>query len=41
METELAYTQALESTDAWRVEEGELVLSSGGAEILRYAPTAS
>jgi heat shock protein HslJ len=41
METELAYTQALASVDAWAVEGGELVLSSEGAEILRYAAPAS
>jgi heat shock protein HslJ len=36
--TERTYMSAIEAVDAWAVENGELVLSTGGEETLRYAP---
>jgi heat shock protein HslJ len=33
---EAAYLPALEAADAWAIEDGELVLSSGGEETLRF-----
>jgi heat shock protein HslJ len=33
---EAAYLPALEAADAWAIEDGELVLSSGGEESLRF-----
>lgn len=35
--TEASYLAALEDVDAWAVEDGELVLSTGGAEALRFS----
>jgi heat shock protein HslJ len=34
---EAAYMPALEAADAWAIEDGELVLSSGGEESLRFS----
>jgi heat shock protein HslJ len=34
---EAAYFPALEAADSWAIEDGELVLSSGGEETLRFA----
>ena len=36
-DAEAAYLAALEDVDAWAVEGGELVLSTGGAEVLRFS----
>ena len=33
---EAAYLPALEAVDAWAIEDGELVLSAGGEETLRF-----
>ena len=37
MAAEGAYLPALEAADAWAVEDGELVLSTGGEETLRFS----
>jgi heat shock protein HslJ len=37
METEDAYLAAYADVDGWSIEDGELVLSSDGDEVLRYA----
>ena len=37
MAVEAAYLPALEAADAWAIEGGELVLSSGGDETLRFS----
>ena len=37
MAVEQAYLPALEAVDAWSIDSGELVLSSGGEETLRYS----
>jgi putative lipoprotein len=37
MAVEAAYLPALEAADAWAIEGGELVLSSGGEETLRFS----
>ena len=37
MAAETAYLPALEAADSWAVEDGELVLSSGGEETLRFS----
>jgi heat shock protein HslJ len=34
---EAAYLPALEAADAWAIEDGELVLSTGGEETLRFS----
>jgi heat shock protein HslJ len=34
-----AYLPALESADSWAIDGGELVLSSGGEESLRFGAT--
>ena len=36
MTVEATYLQALEAADAWSIDGGELVLSSGGDETLRF-----
>lgn len=36
-DTEAAYLAALEDVDAWAVDGGELVLSTGGDEVLRFS----
>lgn len=36
-DTEAAYLAALEDVDAWAVDGGELVLSMGGDEVLRFS----
>lgn len=36
-DTEAAYLAALEGVDAWAIEGGELVLSTGGDEALRFS----
>ncbi|HXV33346.1 MAG TPA: META domain-containing protein [Gaiellaceae bacterium] len=36
-DTEAAYLAALEDVDGWAIEGGELVLSSGGDEALRFS----
>jgi heat shock protein HslJ len=36
-DTEAAYLAALEDVDAWAVGGGELVLSTGGDEVLRFS----
>jgi heat shock protein HslJ len=36
MTVEATYLQALEAADAWTIDGGELVLSSGGDETLRF-----
>ena len=36
MDAEAAYLPALEAADAWAVEDGELVLSTGGEETVRF-----
>jgi heat shock protein HslJ len=35
--TEASYLAALEGVDAWSIEDGELVLSTGGDEVLRFS----
>jgi heat shock protein HslJ len=40
MAAEAAYMPALEAADAWAVEDGELVLSSGGDETLRFSTSS-
>jgi heat shock protein HslJ len=35
--TESAYLAALEDVDGWAIEGGELVLSTGGDEVLRFS----
>jgi putative lipoprotein len=37
MTVETTYLQALEAADAWSIDGGELVLSSGGDETLRFS----
>ena len=37
MAAETAYLPALEAADSWAVEDGELILSSGGEETLRFS----
>jgi heat shock protein HslJ len=39
--TESAFLPALEAADSWAVDGGELVLSSGGEETLRFSAGAS
>jgi hypothetical protein len=34
---EAVYLPALEAADSWAIEDGELVLSSGGEESLRFS----
>ena len=38
MQTEEAYFSVFDQVDAWSIEDGELVLSADGDEVLRYAP---
>lgn len=37
MATETAYYQALDAVDTWAVEDGQLVLSGGNEELLRFS----
>jgi heat shock protein HslJ len=39
METEATYLAAFLDVDGWSLEDGELVLSAAGEEVLRYEPT--
>jgi heat shock protein HslJ len=41
MAAEQTYLPALEAVDAWAIEGGELVLSSGGEETLRFSADAA
>jgi heat shock protein HslJ len=40
IETEESYLAAFLEVDGWSLEDGELVLSAAGDEVLRYKPTA-